>query len=80
MVEGELFERIDAKVKERGFTCMRLILFLTDSGKTEWEEWHTAHIEAATGNCQFREICSIYARTITTLDAVQLPLFPHDQN
>lgn len=60
----ELFERVDAKIKERGFNCMKLIELLTESGVTEWDEWHGAHIDAASGNCRFRSSCPIYTRTI----------------
>ena len=66
-----------AKIKERGFNCMMLIRFLTESGVTDWEDWHGAHIAAATGECRFAERCPIHARTIAVHGKrpVQLSLF-----
>ena len=61
-----IVELHDSKQKERGFSCMKLIEYLTEDGVTEWEQWHSAHLQAAAGECPYREHCSIYARTIQT--------------
>lgn len=58
-----LVELHDAKRKERGFNCMQLIRFLTEDGVNDWDEWHSAHLEAA-GQCRYKSKCHIYARTI----------------
>lgn len=55
--------------KERGFSCMQLIMFLTDEiangGDNSWEYWHGRHVQASEGNCAYREYCPIYERTIS---------------
>lgn len=68
-----LVELHDAKQKERGFNCMQLIAFLTESGVTEWDEWHGAHMLAATGKCPYATSCPIYAKT--SKRPIQLSLF-----
>lgn len=78
MVESNgIIERVDAKIKERGFNCMKLIEYLTDSGVTDWDEWHGAHIAAATGECRYAAQCPIHARTIAVHGKrpIQLSLF-----
>lgn len=77
MTTDSFIERVDAKIKERGFNCLMLIRFLTESGVTDWEDWHGAHIAAATGECRFAERCPIHARTIAVHGKrpVQLSLF-----
>lgn len=59
-----LVELHDSKRKERGFNCMKLITLLTEDGKTDWDQWHGAHLQAAAGQCPYQNRCEIYARTI----------------
>lgn len=63
--------------RERGFNCMQLIKFLTDDNVKEWDEWHGAHVRAASGCCPYASKCHIYARSIEKLGKkpVQLQLF-----
>lgn len=49
---------------ERGFNCMKLILFLTEDGVKEWDEWHGAHLQAAAGQCPYTGRCPIHARSV----------------
>lgn len=73
-----LFEVAGGKPKkERGFNCMKLIEFLTKDGKTDWDEWHGAHLQAAAGECPYHEECNIYARSIEKQKriGIQLSLF-----
>ena len=39
----------DENRRERGFCCMKLIVFLTEDGVAGWDEWHGAHLDAARG-------------------------------
>ena len=48
---------------ERGFCCMKLIVFLTEDRVTGWDEWHGAHLDAARGECGYRARCPIYERS-----------------
>ncbi len=59
-----IVELHDSKQKERGFGCMKLITFLTEDGVTEWERWHGAHLQAASGQCPYTEQCPIHARSV----------------
>lgn len=59
---------------ERGFNCMKLILFLTEDGVRDWEQWHGAHLQAAAGQCPYTGRCQIYARTAKNRP-IQLSLF-----
>ena len=61
------------KIRERGFNCMKLIQYLTESGVTDWDEWHGAHIAAAQGECLYASMCPIYAQT--SKKPIQLKLF-----
>lgn len=54
----------DTKQKERGFNCMKLIIFLTEDGVTDWEQWHGAHIQAAAGQCPYTGCCPIHAKSV----------------
>lgn len=63
-----------AKQKERGFNCMQLIAFLTSDSVKEWDRWHGAHIQAASGNCPYTQECPIHERTVNHR-VFQLPLF-----
>lgn len=63
-----IVELHDAKQKERGFFCMKLIDFLNTEAEfgTEqyadlWEERFTA---AKQGKCAYKDRCPVYARTI----------------
>ncbi len=35
-----------------------------EDGVTEWERWHGAHIQAASGHCPYHSQCPIYKRTV----------------
>ena len=59
---------------ERGFVCMKLILFLTEDGVRDWEQWLGAHLQAASGQCPYTGRCPIYARTAKNRP-IQLSLF-----
>lgn len=67
----------DEKKKERGFNCMKLITYLTEDGITEWDKWHGAHLQAATGQCPYTDRCPIHARSIKKAlqKGIQLSLF-----
>lgn len=76
-----LVEIAGGNQKERGFTCMKLIEFLTDDDVTDWERWHGAHLQASTGECPYRTQCPIHARTLEKHPGLkqrvkQLSLFP----
>ena len=58
-----LFEVTGGQEKERGFCCMKLIVFLTEDGVAGWDEWHGAHLDAARGECKYRAQCPIYERS-----------------
>ena len=30
----------DANCREQGFCCMKLVVFLTEDGVKDWDEWH----------------------------------------
>ncbi len=65
---------------ERGFNCMKLIIYLTEDGVTEWEEWHGAHLKAAAGQCPYTGRCPIHARSVEKIlnnprKPLQLTLF-----
>ena len=53
----------DENRRERGFCCMKLIVFLTEDGVAGWDEWHGAHLDAARGECKYRAQCPIYERS-----------------
>lgn len=55
----------DADRRERGFCCMKLIVFLTEDGVTDWDKWHGEHLNAARGQCRYRTRCPIYERSKT---------------
>lgn len=60
-----LFDVVTAKpAKEEGFGCMKLIIFLTNDGVTDWDEWHQAHQLAASGKCTYSDRCPIYKKTV----------------
>lgn len=59
-----IVELHDTKQNERGFFCMELVEFLTEDGRTEWDEWHGAFMQAAAGQCPYTEKCPRYARSI----------------
>lgn len=65
----------DDKQKERGFSCMRLIAFLTEDGVTDWHRWHGAHLQASAGRCPYADSCAIYGTTTKKIGAIQLSLF-----
>lgn len=53
----------DANRRERGFCCMKLIVFLTEDGVKDWDEWHGAHFDAARGQCRYRAQCPVNEQT-----------------
>lgn len=53
----------DADRRERGFCCMKLIVFLTEDGVKDWDEWHGVHLDAARGRCRYRAQCPVYEQT-----------------
>lgn len=58
-----LFEMAGGRQDEKGFTCMKLIEFLTADGVSKWEEWHKAHLLAQSGECAYIAKCPIYRKT-----------------
>lgn len=60
----------DVNLRERGFCCMKLIVFLTEDGVKEWDEWHGAHLDAARGQCSYRARCPIYKRSKTNIERI----------
>lgn len=73
-----LFEVAGGKQqKERGFTCMQLIKFLTDDDVKSWNDWHGAHEQAAAGSCPYASKCHIHARSIAKFEKrpIQLMMF-----
>lgn len=62
--ETGIVELHDTKQKEHGFGCMKLIAFLTEDRVTDWEHWHGAHIQAASGQCPYTDRCPIHARSV----------------
>lgn len=75
-----IVELHDSKQKERGFTCMKLITFLTRDNVREWDEWHGAHLRAAQGQCPYTGECPIHARSVEKIlnrnqNSQQLTLF-----
>ncbi len=69
MAKSKYHERWNAYLKlypqkERGFNCMRLITFLTNDGVTEWEQWHGAHLQSASGHCPYSSECPNYKQTV----------------
>ena len=51
--------------KGSGFSCMKLIKFLSaDKKYSDWDEWHGAHIKAKEGKCIFKSQCDIYKKTL----------------
>lgn len=78
--DNGIVELHDSKQKERGFTCMKLIQFLTEDEVTDWDRWHGAHIQAASGMCPYTSLCPIHARTVDKIlnnpkKQLQLSLF-----
>ncbi len=59
-----LIQLHDEKQEERGFNCMKLIIYLTEDGVKEWDEWHGAHLQAAAGQCPYTDRCPIHARSV----------------
>lgn len=66
--------QVERATPERGFNCMKLIIFLTEDGVEDWDEWHGAHLQAAAGQCPYKDRCPIYARTAENRP-IQLSLF-----
>lgn len=52
----------DTNRRERGFCCMKLVVFLTEDGVKDRDEWHGAHLDAARGQCSYRTRCPIYRK------------------
>jgi hypothetical protein len=66
--------QVERATPERGFNCMKLIIFLTEDGVEDWDEWHGAHLQAAAGQCPYADRCPIHARNIKNRP-IQLSLF-----
>lgn len=43
---------------------MKLISYLTNDRVTDWEQWHEAHIQAASGHCSYYSQCPNYKQTV----------------
>lgn len=61
----------DRNREERGFCCMKLIMFLTDDGVKDWDEWHRAHTDAGRGECKYRTRCLIYRRSKNKTESIK---------
>jgi len=59
-----IVELHDDSRKEYGFFCMELAMYLTDEGKTDWDQWHGAFQLAAAGHCPYIATCNRYKRTM----------------
>lgn len=51
----------DEKQEERGFFCMKLVLFISEDNNANWDDRFTA---AKNGNCAYKDKCPIYERTV----------------
>ncbi|MBR6775190.1 MAG: hypothetical protein IKM23_05685 [Bacteroidales bacterium] len=55
------------KIIERGFFCMRLVLFLNDEAEPGTELyaklWRQRFDEAKAGHCEYKRLCPIYSET-----------------
>lgn len=65
-----LVEFVDAKSHDRGFFCMKLASFLNaernEQGVIPSDKWDNAFNAAKLGECFYKDICPVYARTRTT--------------
>ncbi len=59
-----LIQLHDEKQEERGFNCMKLIIYLIEDGVKDWDDWHGAHLQAAAGQCPYTSRCPIHARSV----------------
>lgn len=75
---NDIVELHDAKQKERGFFCMKLVDYLNEEaemGTSAYEVlWEDRFRQAKAGECAYREKCPIYARS-TAGKPKQLTLF-----
>lgn len=62
-----LIELVDSKSNESGFFCMQLVGYLNqerDMGTPEYADlWDIRFSQAKSGQCAYRDKCTIYART-----------------
>lgn len=66
-VGNGLIELVDSKSNESGFFCMQLVGYLNqerEMGTPEYADlWDIRFSQAKSGQCAYRDKCSIYART-----------------
>ena len=64
-----LIELVDEKSHDRGFFCMQLTSFIMKeskkSGRSVADLWEERFGEAKNGICSYRNLCHIYARTMS---------------
>ena len=76
-VGNGLVELVDSKSKESGFFCMQLVGYLKEEERKTGEDlWEKRFSQANAGNCAYRDLCPIYARTLAKhrKEPVQLSL------
>ena len=76
-VGNGLVELVDSKSKESGFFCMQLVGYLKEEERKTGEDlWEKRFSQAKAGNCAYRDLCPIYARTLAKRrkEPVQLSL------
>ena len=56
-----LIEMVDEKSTDRGFFCMELVGFIFKDGSDYTERF----AQAKRGQCAYKNVCRIYARTMT---------------
>ncbi len=74
-----LIELVDDKTNDRGFFCMKLAGFIMQEKEEPLtldpqELYELRFIEAKRGQCAYRNICPIYARTIAKKEKKPLQL------
>lgn len=64
-----LIELVDEKSHDRGFFCMQLTAFIMkeskERGRSVADLWDERFGEAKNGVCSYRNLCHIYARTMS---------------
>lgn len=64
-----LIELVDEKSHDRGFFCMQLTAFIMkeskECGRPVADLWDERFGEAKNGVCSYRNLCHIYARTMS---------------
>lgn len=64
-----IVEMVDEKSSDRGFFCMQLVGYIMEEHKEQMtldsqDLYLLRFSEAKDGNCSYRDVCPIYARTI----------------